>query len=109
MTAHLVFHNCAELAYQQVTERMSETSSTSFSSCSTAYSSCASGSYASFETAPPPPESFPKLHCFPAKTVAEELTLLDASLLRMIKPSELEDGVWMKKDKVGWGWACWQL
>ncbi len=83
---------------------MSETasSSCSTSSSSTAYASCTSGSTASFESAvtQPPPESFPKLHSFPAKVVAEELTLLDARLLRMIKTSELEDGVWMKKDKV---------
>lgn len=89
--------------------KMSE-ASISTSSSSTAFSTCSS-SDASFKTAaeslpPPPPlppepeESFPKLHSYPAKTVAEELTLLDASLLRMIKTAELEDGVWMKKDKV---------
>lgn len=42
----------------------------------------------------------PRLHAFPAKEVGGELTLIDASLLRKIKTSELEDGVWMKKDKV---------
>jgi len=42
-----------------------------------------------------------KLHGFSARAVAEELALLDASLLRMIKTSELENGAWMKKDKVG--------
>lgn len=42
----------------------------------------------------------PKLHSFPAKEVAKEMTLMDAGLLRMIKASELEDGAWMKKDKV---------
>lgn len=45
-------------------------------------------------------ENLPKLHTFPAKEVADEMTLLDARLLRLIKSSELEDGVWMKKDKV---------
>lgn len=48
-------------------------------------------------------EVFPKLHGFPAKQVAEEMTLLDASLLRLIKAGELEDGVWMKKTKVSGG------
>lgn len=47
-----------------------------------------------------PPANLPKLHTFQAKEVADEMTLLDAGLLRMIKTSELEDGVWMKKDKV---------
>lgn len=46
-------------------------------------------------------EDLPKLHSFAAKEVAGELSLLDAGLLRMIKTSELENGVWMKKDKVG--------
>lgn len=41
-----------------------------------------------------------KLFGFPARDVAEEMTLLDAGLLRLIKASELEDGAWMKKDKV---------
>lgn len=41
-----------------------------------------------------------KLWSFPPREVAEEMTLLDASLLRLIKASELEDGAWMKKDKV---------
>lgn len=45
-------------------------------------------------------EDLPKLHSFAAKEVAGELSLLDAGLLRMIKTSELENGVWMKKDKV---------
>lgn len=49
-------------------------------------------------------ENLPRLHSFTAKEVAAELTLLDAGLLRMIKTSELEDGVWMKKNKV-----CFQL
>ena len=87
--------------------------STAYSSCSTAYSSCSITGYstatsgsstaASFLTADTTAqECFPKLYSFPAKAVAEELTLLDASMLRMIKTSELEDGVWMKKDKVCW-------
>jgi len=41
-----------------------------------------------------------KLYGFSAKDVAEEMTLMDAGLLRLIKASELEDGAWMKKDKV---------
>ncbi len=41
-----------------------------------------------------------KLHSFNPREVAEELCLLDAELLRKIAPSELEGGVWMKKDKV---------
>lgn len=46
-------------------------------------------------------ENLPSLHSFAPKEVADELSLLDAGLLRMIKTSELENGVWMKKDKVG--------
>lgn len=42
-----------------------------------------------------------KLYGFSAREVAEEMTLLDAGLLRHIKTSELENGAWMKKDKVG--------
>ena len=41
-----------------------------------------------------------KLCNFPPRDVAEEMTLLDAGLLRLIKASELENGAWMKKDKV---------
>ncbi len=41
-----------------------------------------------------------RLCSFPAREVAEEMTLMDASLLRLIKASELQDGAWMKKDKV---------
>ena len=41
-----------------------------------------------------------KLYGFSAKDVAEEMTLMDAGLLRLIKANELEDGAWMKKDKV---------
>ena len=41
-----------------------------------------------------------KLFSYNAREVAEELCLLDAELLRKIGPSELEGGVWMKKDKV---------
>ena len=46
-------------------------------------------------------ENLPNLHSFAPREVAGELALLDAGLLRLIKTSELEDGVWMKKDKVG--------
>ena len=41
-----------------------------------------------------------KLHHLPPREVAEELTLMDAELLRKIQPSELEDGAWMDKTKV---------
>lgn len=41
-----------------------------------------------------------KLYGFPAREVSEEMTLLDAGLLRLIKASELDNGAWMKKDKV---------
>lgn len=44
--------------------------------------------------------NLPNLHSFAPGEVAGELSLLDAGLLRLIKTSELEDGVWMKKDKV---------
>ncbi len=39
-----------------------------------------------------------KLHQFPPKEVAEELSLMDAQLLRKIVPEELQNGAWMKKD-----------
>ncbi|XP_064400571.1 uncharacterized protein LOC135346767 isoform X2 [Halichondria panicea] len=39
-----------------------------------------------------------KLHQFPPKEVAEELSLMDAQLLRKIGPEELQNGAWMKKD-----------
>ena len=41
-----------------------------------------------------------KLHQFSPKEVAEELSLMDAELLRKIASKELENGTWMKKDKV---------
>lgn len=41
-----------------------------------------------------------KLHHLPPRELAEELTLMDAELLRKIQPRELEDGAWMDKDKV---------
>ncbi len=41
-----------------------------------------------------------KLHQFNPCEVADELCLLDADLLRRILHTELEGGVWMKKDKV---------
>ena len=45
--------------------------------------------------------SVKKLHQFSPKEVAEELTLMDAELLRKIASEELENGAWMKRDKVG--------
>ena len=66
--------------------------------------SASSSSGSSLKTATCGPDAvekkLPRLHSFPAKEVAEEMTLMDAGLLRMIKTSELEDGVWMKKEKV---------
>lgn len=41
-----------------------------------------------------------KLHHLSPRELAEELTLMDAELLRKIQPKELEDGAWMDKDKV---------
>ena len=41
-----------------------------------------------------------KIHHLPPREVAQELTLMDAELLRRIQPSELEDGAWMDKTKV---------
>ncbi len=41
-----------------------------------------------------------KLHCYQPEEVAEELCLMDAELLRKIRSEELENGAWMKKDKV---------
>ena len=47
-----------------------------------------------------------KLHQFPAKDVAMELTLMDSELLRSIRPEELKDGAWTKKDtKVSTMWT----
>ncbi len=40
---------------------------------------------------------FTKLHQYPAKEVAVELTLIDAELLRRIQPEELQDAAWTKK------------
>ena len=58
----------------------------------------------SLDSAPPSrSDHIPKkLHLFPAKDVAMELTLMDSELLRDIRPEELNDGAWIKKDtKVG--------
>lgn len=41
-----------------------------------------------------------RLHYYSPQQVAEELSLMDAQLLRRISPKELENGAWMKKDKV---------
>ena len=41
-----------------------------------------------------------KLHQFNPRDVADELSILDAEMLRQIDPKELEGGAWMKKDKV---------
>ena len=38
-----------------------------------------------------------KLYLLPAKEVAEGLTRMDADLLGLISPDELNDGAWMKR------------
>ncbi len=44
-------------------------------------------------------DTMPKrLHQFPAKDVAMEMTLVDSELLRKIRPEELVDGAWIKKE-----------
>lgn len=43
-----------------------------------------------------------KLHLYDSLEVAEELTMLDSELLRKIDQEELQNGAWMKKDKVSW-------
>ncbi len=40
------------------------------------------------------------IHQYPPREVAMELCLMDSQLLRKISPQELEDGAWMKADKV---------
>ena len=41
------------------------------------------------------------LHTLPPRALAEELTLMDAEMLRRIAPDELRDGAWMdNKTKV---------
>ena len=47
---------------------------------------------------PTPP--LKKLHQLASGDVAEELARMDGEQLRKIAPQELDDGVWMKKDKV---------
>ena len=41
-----------------------------------------------------------KLHLCSARELAEQLTLVDAEMLRRISPDELKNGAWMGKDKV---------
>ena len=41
-----------------------------------------------------------KLNEYRRREVAEELCLMDSELLRKIEPAELQNGAWMKKDKV---------
>lgn len=54
-----------------------------------------------------------KLHHYSPQEVAEELCLIDAELLRKIRPEELEKGAWMKNDKVNfnivWMWSAAEL
>jgi len=47
-----------------------------------------------------PPSVKTKLHHWPSREVANELCVMDAELIRSIKPEELEGGAWMKEDKV---------
>ena len=42
-----------------------------------------------------------KLYLYGSREVAEELSVMDSELLRKINPEELQNGAWMKKDKVG--------
>ena len=42
-----------------------------------------------------------KLKEYRSREVAEELCLMDSELLRKIDTAELQNGAWMKKDKVG--------
>ena len=41
-----------------------------------------------------------RLNEYSSREVAEELCLMDSELLRRIDPGELQNGAWMKKDKV---------
>jgi hypothetical protein len=41
-----------------------------------------------------------KLNEYKSREVAEELCLMDSELLRKIDTAELQNGAWMKKDKV---------
>ena len=41
-----------------------------------------------------------KLNDYSSRDVAEELCLIDSELLRKIDPNELQNGAWMKKEKV---------
>ena len=47
-----------------------------------------------------------KLHQYPAKDVATELTLMDSELLRDIRPEELHDLAWTKKGTKVEGVMC---
>ena len=47
-----------------------------------------------------PSPSRRKLHLFPPKDVAVELSLMDGELLRKISPDEIKNGAWMDKCKV---------
>ena len=47
----------------------------------------------------PPPFS-KKLYQYGCREVAQELAVMDAEMLRKIVPEELQNGAWMKKDKV---------
>ena len=41
-----------------------------------------------------------RLHAHPPMEIAEELTIMDAEMLRKISSDELRDGAWMDKTKV---------
>lgn len=47
-----------------------------------------------------PKRTCDKLHAFPPREVAEELAMRDAESLRRIRTVELENGVWMNKERV---------
>ena len=42
-------------------------------------------------------------YVYSSRHVAEELCLVDSELLRKIDPNELQNGAWMKKEKVDGG------
>ena len=44
-----------------------------------------------------------RLSEYSSRHVAEELCLVDSELLRKIDPNELQNGAWMKKEKVDGG------
>ena len=79
--------------FEQFTESLEVARGSVDSELSTGLSSSYSLDSAPRDHAPPK-----KLHQFPAKDVAMELTLMDSELLRGIRPDEIKDGAWTKRD-----------